>query len=122
MRGSIYELEFVDTEFRAAGMHDALVIEKALREAVRETLEALPQVESIDHGPWIRMKASPKNFKVSASEMTDELLAGKCRRIFELRDSKHTIEETAEFLDLFVDEVLELLEEAEERGLIERDS
>ena len=59
---------------------------------------------------------------MSASDMSDEKLAVLSRRIFRMRDSKSTMEETAESLDLTVDEMIAILEEAEERGIVERPS
>lgn len=70
MSGSIYELEFIDTEFRAAGMHDAQVIQRELQKAIKRTLEDLPHVMSIDRGPYVRMKASRKNFAPVSNQDT----------------------------------------------------
>ena len=57
---------------------------------------------------------------MSASEMTDEMLAVLCRRVFKMRDEKFTLEDTAEALGRTSDEIIEILNEAEERGIIER--
>lgn len=57
---------------------------------------------------------------MSASGLSDEMLAVLCRRIFRMRDDKLSLEETAESLDRSTEEVIEILEEAEERGLVTR--
>ena len=57
---------------------------------------------------------------MSTSEMTDEMLAVLCRRVFKMRDEKFTLEDTAEALGRTSDEIIEILNEAEERGIIER--
>ena len=57
---------------------------------------------------------------MSTSEMTDEMRAVLCRRVFKMRDEKFTLEDTAEALGRTSDEIIEILNEAEERGIIER--
>lgn len=52
-------------------------------------------------------------------ELSDAMLAVICRRVFKMRDAKESLEDTAEALDLTPDEMLDILEEAQERGLIE---
>lgn len=56
---------------------------------------------------------------MTASELSDPMLAIICRRVFRMRDAKETLEDTAEVLGLTVDEVLDILEEARERGIVQ---
>ena len=62
MKGHIYNLQFVDTEFRAPGMHVAPSLERELRKVIKEVLERHPEVIGIDRGPYVRVKSSNKNF------------------------------------------------------------
>ena len=67
-RGSIYELEFVDTEFRAEGMHEARRIEATVRAAIRMALAGCDAVLVVERGPYVRMKASRKNFAPTSNQ------------------------------------------------------
>lgn len=67
-RGKIYDLVVSETEFQAEGMHDARVIEKAVRNAIEQTLREHPRVIALNRPPVVDMKASPKNFASASNQ------------------------------------------------------